>query len=245
MRYFVYQITNLLNGKIYVGAHKGEPDDGYMGSGVMITRAIKKHGVENFRKDILLECETQEQMYLEESRIVTKDFIEREDTYNLTLGGCGSFDHINSDPEARKQASTKALNTLLSKPKEELERIYRSRALNGSRNFWFGKDRSGENNPRFGCVVDQQTRDKIRNSNKRLVELGLVDYSNCKGAVTKEGRERISEANSREFKFINPEGQLVTIVNLAKFCKEIGLSEGSMGHVNKGRNLQHKGWRKA
>lgn len=244
MRYFVYQITNLLNGKIYVGAHKGEPDDGYMGSGNMIMRAIRKHGVDNFRKDILLECETQEQMYLEEARIVTKEFIKREDTYNLTLGGYGSFDHINSNPEARKHASTKALNTFLSKPKEELERIYRSRALNGSRNFWFGKDRSGENNPRFGVKLDEDLKSRVKAGQRKAIEEGRWNFKGP-GDMSKEGRESIAKANSREFKFINPEGYVVAIVNLAKFCKENGLNEGSMRHVSKGRYIQHKGWRKA
>ncbi|QHB42530.1 homing endonuclease [Dickeya phage Ds25CZ] len=245
MRYFVYQITNLLNGKIYVGAHKGEPDDGYMGSGNMIMRAIRKHGVDNFRKDILKICDTSEEMYAEEARIVTQEFIDRPDTYNLTCGGYGSFNHINSDPSKRSIYSKKAQETMLAKPIEEQKRINAKKGVRGERNFWFGKNRSGENNPRFGCVVDQQTRDKIRKSNKRLVEDGLVDYSNCKGVVTKEGRENISKANAREFKFMNPEGIVVTVFNLAKFCKENGLSEGSMRHVHSGRNMTHKLWRKA
>ncbi|AUV59171.1 homing endonuclease [Klebsiella phage vB_KpnM_KpS110] len=243
--YLVYQITNLINNKIYVGVHKGTPDDGYMGSGRVITRAILKYGLENFRKDILKVCKTSEEMYEEESRIVTQEFIDRDDTYNLTCGGYGSFTHINSDPLVRVKASEKALKTLNLKPKEELERIYKSRGFPGERNFWFGKNRSGKNNPRFGCTIDERTKEKIRASNKKLVEAGLVDYSNCKGPTTVEGKNAISKANAREFKFIDPEGNTVTIVNLAKFCKEHGLSEGSMGHVNKGRNLQHKGWRKA
>lgn len=243
--YLVYQITNLINNKIYVGVHKGTPDDGYMGSGRIITRAILKYGVENFRKEILKVCETSEEMYAEESRIVTQEFIDRVDTYNLTCGGHGSFAHINSDPLVRAKASEKALKTLKLKPKEELERIYKSRGFPGERNFWFGKNRSGKNNPRFGCVVDETTREKIRASNKKLVEAGLVDYSNLKGPVTEEGKNAISRANAREFKFLNPDGVVVTVFNLTKFCKENGLSVGAMGHVNKGRNLQHKGWRKA
>lgn len=37
MFYYLYQITNLVNNKIYVGVHKTHKfDDGYMGSGKVI-----------------------------------------------------------------------------------------------------------------------------------------------------------------------------------------------------------------
>ena len=38
----VYQITNLINGKIYIGVHSTDDiNDGYMGSGDLIKMAIK------------------------------------------------------------------------------------------------------------------------------------------------------------------------------------------------------------
>ena len=53
MYFYLYQIINKLNDKIYVGVHKTDNlNDGYMGSGKILNRAIKKYGVENFEKDI-------------------------------------------------------------------------------------------------------------------------------------------------------------------------------------------------
>lgn len=97
MFYYLYQITNLVNNKIYVGVHKTKNmNDGYMGSGKVIKDAIKKHGINNFKKDILETFVNSESMYAREKEIVTDDFLLREDVYNLRRGGSGGFDYINS-----------------------------------------------------------------------------------------------------------------------------------------------------
>lgn len=96
MFYYLYEIRNKLNDKIYVGVHKTRNmNDGYMGSGVEIRNAIEKYGIENFEKVILETFENAEAMYAREKEIVNEEFLSKEDTYNLRRGGNGGFDHIN------------------------------------------------------------------------------------------------------------------------------------------------------
>lgn len=86
--YFVYKTTNLLDGMFYVGCHKTKKlDDGYLGSGLRLTRSIKKYGEENFKKEILSYHGSLKEMFEAEAKIVTADFVARKDTYNLTEGG--------------------------------------------------------------------------------------------------------------------------------------------------------------
>ena len=96
MHYYLYEIKNNLNGKIYVGVHKTVTlDDGYMGSGMIIKRAIAKSGLENFTKVILETFDDPVSMYAREKEVVTEEFLARGDVYNLRRGGHGGFDHVN------------------------------------------------------------------------------------------------------------------------------------------------------
>jgi len=95
--YTVYKITNKVNKKIYIGAHKTHNlNDKYMGSGVAIKRALLKYGIDNFSKEILYILNTEDEMYLKEKEIVNKSFVKRKDTYNMTEGGFGGWSHLDT-----------------------------------------------------------------------------------------------------------------------------------------------------
>lgn len=111
MHYYLYEIKNNLNNKIYVGVHKTQNlGDGYMGSGKVIRRAICKHGVENFTKVILETFKNAEAMYAREKKIVNKKFLSRKDTYNIRRGGNGGFDYINANRDHHAHSQRNANN---------------------------------------------------------------------------------------------------------------------------------------
>lgn len=93
--YTVYKITNQINQKFYIGVHKtSNPHDSYMGSGVAIKNAIKKHGIESFKKEILVITESKEEAY-DRERELTVNY-GQSSNYNMKLGGVGGFTRENA-----------------------------------------------------------------------------------------------------------------------------------------------------
>jgi hypothetical protein len=108
MYYTIYKITNLLNGKIYIGSHKTkEVNDQYMGSGKYLRRSMAKNGIENFKKEILFVFDNPDEMYAKEAELVNEDFLANENTYNLKVGGFGGFDYLNDKTKFNNPAHSK------------------------------------------------------------------------------------------------------------------------------------------
>lgn len=108
MYHYVYVVQNLVDNKIYVGKHSTDDlDDGYMGSGVILNRAIKKYGIDKFRKQILVLCASSEEAFELEGQIVNEQFVNDEQTYNLVVGGKGGGTFT---PEARAKGRQTQLN---------------------------------------------------------------------------------------------------------------------------------------
>lgn len=56
-------------------------------------------------------------------------------------------------------------------------------------------------------------------------------------------QQNIEEAKAKHYSFISPEGEVVEVYNLRKFCKENGLSASNMCWLAKGKHKSCKGWK--
>ncbi len=100
----VYMTINLVNKRKYIGKDTKNRKS-YLGSGVILTKAIKKYGKDNFVKITLEECSNKQ--HLEEREKWWIDFfdaVKSEDFYNLLDGGTGGavVGHKISDETKKK-----------------------------------------------------------------------------------------------------------------------------------------------
>lgn len=126
--YYIYCITNQINGKTYVGRsiHSSEERDrNYFGSGLAIKSAIKKYGKSNFVKEILVDnVKTKDKIFKLEEQYIKyyKDIGKAE--YNLTLSSCGNPPDIlnfkgKHHTEEHKQYISNKLKGIKREPKND------------------------------------------------------------------------------------------------------------------------------
>lgn len=146
MAFYIYLTTNLVNGKQYIGQHKGELNDSYFGSGTNITKALIKYGRQNFKKDIIKVCESREEADKWEQYYINKfNAVENDNFYNLQEGGTGGDGWracqrwMQSHPEEAKRIyenNTQNLKKQIKEHPEEYQKQVLIPLLEGSKKYW-------------------------------------------------------------------------------------------------------------
>lgn len=150
---YIYKTTNLINGKIYVGKSSKSISEStsYYGSGIIFFKALKKYGKENFKKEIIEELESIEEMNNREKYwIETLNAQDSSIGYNLANGGDGGdtssfIDYSN--PEYKKKlsdAQSGEKNSQYGKKHTKKELINRKFIKYGKDNHMTGRKQSDE-----------------------------------------------------------------------------------------------------
>lgn len=90
---YIYETTNLINGKRYIGRHKsGVFTNDYKGSGKHLGNAIRKYGWDSFSVRLMIPCFTEEELNSEEEFLIDYfDCVNSKEYYNEYPGGHGGF----------------------------------------------------------------------------------------------------------------------------------------------------------
>lgn len=184
---FVYMWTNNINNKKYIGAHVGNINDGYLGSGKYFKNAIKKYGIENFNRTIL---------YIEEDSIdnIFKKEFELINQFNA-IGSDSFYNVVNKTPDMHRYVEGKfyAKDCFTHKGKKYYNngiidsRFYPNEQPEGWVLGTLKERLFGEKNHFYGKKHTKETIEKIKSKSK-------PKYGNDNPSTRIDIRQKISRA---------------------------------------------------
>lgn len=149
---YVYMSENKISGRKYIGQHKSDKlDTSYVGSGIALWKAVERYGKENFSVRILEECESLDELNDREAYWIEHyNAVDSPEFYNLVEGG-KQFNPMKGRHHTPEAIEKCRLANLGRKYSEE-------RCQQMSETF------SGEGNPRYGCTISDEQKEKQRKS---------------------------------------------------------------------------------
>ena len=235
----IYKATNKVNGKMYIGQtaqslnkriskHINDALNNRYNS--YFHRAIRKYGKENFKWEIITECNSQEELNKAEVEMIEK-YNTFESGYNLTKGGEGQFGFKHSKETKEKMSKRHKGKRFSEKHRMRLSESHRgekhnnygkhfseetkkrmSEAQKGEKNSMYGKHhsertkeamskmRKGEKHPMYGKHHSEETRNKVSDAKKGK-------YVGSKNP------------NAKNYIVTTPEGKEIFVHGLTEFCR--------------------------
>lgn len=217
------------------GGHVGSARRG--DNGMLVCRAMKKHGIEAFDRRILEECDEfvlgrREMHWISELKTHVS-----QGGYNLTFGGDGGLPGYTFSEESKEKIrqraigrkhseETKAKMSAVAKGRKKSPEAVKARALSNR-----GKKRTEEQRMRIsdslkGRSISEETRKRIGDASR--------------GRITSETTK---QKFYKEVEQLTPEGNLVAVhKSLTDAAKVVGLSKGAMSGVVRNQNRLVNGY---
>lgn len=224
-KYKIYKITNKINGHFYIGYTKLSLDKRFnlhkksKTEKMPIVLAIKKYGVDNFDIEMLYEFDNKHEATECEIHLIE----ELKPPYNVHPGGTGG-------------PMYGPMNGMYGKKHTEEWRKNKSQSMSGKNNPMFNKTHTDE-------VKKILSENKIGNTpwnkgKKNVYSLEVIEK--LKKPKSEEHKSKLK----KQYKFISPNGEIVSVFGLSEFCETMGLNKGAMSDVWNGKRNVYKGWKK-
>lgn len=238
----IYLLTNIVNGKIYVGQtwlplhiRMGKEGSNYKNS-LYLYSAIQKHGADKFQYEILVQCRDQESAdYLEEYFINQYDSRNLQIGYNLKEGGSAGR---HSDETRKKISETLKAQAAAWSP-EELAK--RSAPIAG---WWIGKERGPHTEE---WKKENSVRTKKWHSANTHPMLGKHHSEEAVRKISESSKGRVFSQEtifkrSQKLKMNHEREQAIVLAyqngdTIAKIKKDFGTSASSIYRVLERNNI--------
>lgn len=190
----IYKTTNLVNGKQYIGKDtKNKPS--YLGSGVVLKKAIQKYGKENFKKEIIEVCSTHEELKeREEYWLNYYDAGNNPEFYNRHNHSYGMAAGIPRSDETKQKIGNAHRGKIISdKTKMKLRVINLGKKLSPESIEKLRIANSGEKHSQYGKPKSEETKQKIGNANR-----GRIPSEETRKKLSEAGKKRIQSEETRK-----------------------------------------------
>lgn len=212
-------LKNKINNKIYIGVtnnyKKRMRDHKGAYNQSLISRAIKKYGWDNFEKIILYETTYKDYAYSVAEPIFILEYYSNDILFGYNMTKGGE-------------------GTLGFSPSLETRQKMRDKKLGKNLTEEHKKKLSEANT---GRVVAEETKLKISKANT-----GKTPWLGKK--LTEEHKNKLSDIKAKDWRLLSPNGEIINIRNMRKFCIENNLHHSAITKVLQGTQKQHKNWRK-
>lgn len=221
--HYIYIIKNTINNKFYIGkrtCHCPVWKDKYMGSGVYLIKAQNKYGIENFEKEVIEICETEQKAYERERYWINKyNAVENDKFYNLVDGGHGFTSKDNKRIREnmtleqiqewnRKVGESHKGKKLSGEHKKKLSESHKGKKISEETKKKLSEAKKGENNPMYGKKFSEEYKKKLSQVHKGKT---LSEETKKKLSQVHKGRQ-FSEESKRKMKENNARARKIVCI---------------------------------
>lgn len=275
----IYKATNKITEKYYIGQTVRSLKDRILSHerswkterNTYFSNALHKYGNENFKWEILEECDSKEELDEMEFHYIKQYNSKRPNGYNLTDGGDkGTFGWVPTE-ETRENISLSQKGKKISE--ETREKIRKSLMENHPMKGKSRDDIKGDNNPakrpeirekiskaKTGHIVSSETKNKISNTlagttweekfgkekaDRLKKERSELSSKLNKGKViSEESKNKMRESSVKHtYKVISPDNEVFYIKSLNKFADDYGYPRASIKYHVRYNTDSYKGWK--
>lgn len=189
---YIYETTNLINGKKYIGQHKSNKfDNWYLGSGITLKKAIKKYGKENFYTRIIEKIDTgKEDLNNREIYWIEYfDAVKSKEYYNNSCGGEEKgWKGLNNAIKLNLREHSCYKRKMSDETKEKISKANKGKKRTKEQREQFSKSHKGQLAWNKGRKTPIEIRNKLSKAHK-----GQKPWN--KGIkLSEESREKMSQA---------------------------------------------------
>lgn len=250
---YIYKTTNLINGKVYIGKSEREFTTEYLGSGVLLSKAIEKYGKENFKVELIEDCDTLDTLNDREKFWINEYM--GDNCYNIAEGGSGG--NTMSNHPNKKSIYSRVSNSLKGR---DVGFTSGSKHSNSTK-MKIGKANSGINNGNYNREFTKEERLKMsisqkkryKDPNERLKanvfkDLTPIEYEQrCRvwSEASKGSKNGRFKYDKKVLKLDKKTGDVLKVYDYVRLVDEDGFNSKYVIHCcNKKKSFySHKGFR--